>query len=144
MGIAHRIRLQVATRVFGTPHFRSQPEFLVLPSYAHGKGYYSFRACWRAVCADAELGRLRLHDLRHTVASQAVMSGENLPLVGKILGHKRHLTTAGYAHLADAHLVQAPDLLRVPAPAFALSQPIDCDQGYRASESVWKRAAPVL
>ena len=30
----------------------------------------------------------------------AVMSSENLPLVGKILGHKRHRTTAGYAHLA--------------------------------------------
>ena len=30
------------------------------------------------------------------------MSGENLPL----LGHRRHRTTAGYAHLADAHLVE--------------------------------------
>ena len=65
--------------------------------------------CWRAVCADAKLGRLRIHDLRHTVASQAVMSGENLPLVGKLLGHKRHRTTAGYAHLSDAHLVEAAE-----------------------------------
>ena len=59
------------------------------------------------VCADAGLGRLRLHDLRHTAASQAVMAGENLPLVGKLLGHWRHRTTAGYAHLSDAHLVEA-------------------------------------
>ena len=35
--------------------------------------------CWRTVCADAKLGRLRLHDLRHTAASHAVMSGETLP-----------------------------------------------------------------
>ena len=35
------------------------------------------------------------------------MAGENLPLVGKILGHKRHRTTAGYAHLSDTHLVEA-------------------------------------
>ena len=59
-----------------------------------------------AVCATAKLGSLRLHDLRHTAACQAVMAGENLPLVGKLLGLKRHRTTAGYAHLADGHLVE--------------------------------------
>ena len=63
----------------------------------------------KAACADAKLGRLRLHDLRHTAASQAVMAGENLPLVGKLLGHRRHPTTAGYAHLDDAHLVEAAE-----------------------------------
>ena len=52
---------------------------------------------------------LRLHDLRHTAASQAVMAGEGLPLVGRLLGHSRHRTTAGYAHLADAYLVEAAE-----------------------------------
>ena len=37
------------------------------------------------------------------------MSGENLPLAGKLLGHRRHRTTAGYAHLADGHLVEAAE-----------------------------------
>ena len=37
------------------------------------------------------------------------MSGENLPLVGKLLGHRRHRTTSGYAHLADAHLLEAAE-----------------------------------
>ena len=37
------------------------------------------------------------------------MAGENLPLVGKLLGHRRHRTTAGYAHLADEHLVKAAE-----------------------------------
>ena len=37
------------------------------------------------------------------------MSGENLPLVGKLLGHRRHETTAGYVHLADGHLVKATE-----------------------------------
>ena len=37
------------------------------------------------------------------------MSGENLPLVGKLLGHRRHETTASYAHLADGHLVEASE-----------------------------------
>lgn len=33
--------------------------------------------------------------------SQAIISGENLPLVGKLLGHRQHRITASYAHLAD-------------------------------------------
>ncbi len=37
------------------------------------------------------------------------MSGENLPQVGKLLGHRRHRTTAGYAHMADSHLVEAAE-----------------------------------
>ena len=37
------------------------------------------------------------------------MAGENLPLVGKLLGHRRHRTTAGYAHLADGHLVETAE-----------------------------------
>ena len=34
---------------------------------------------------------------------------QTLPLVGKMLGHRRHATTAGYAHLADGHLVAAAE-----------------------------------
>ena len=87
------------------------PHGFLFPSHAHGKRNLRLRACWRAVCADARLGSLRLHDLRHTAASQAVMSGENLPLVGKLLGHRRHRTTAGYAHVTDAHLVEAAEIV---------------------------------
>ena len=81
----------------------------LFPKNAGRRSPCNIVACWRTVCADAKLGRLRLHDLRHTAASHAVMSGENLPLVGKLLGHRRHRATAGYAHLADAHLVEAAE-----------------------------------
>ena len=37
------------------------------------------------------------------------MAGENLPQVGKLLGHRRHRTTAGYVHLADGHLGEAAE-----------------------------------
>ena len=86
-----------------------KPEAFLFPSFARGKGYYPLRGCWRTVCEEAKLGRLRLHDLRHTAASQAVMAGENLPLVGKLLGHRRHRTTAGYAHVADGHLAETAE-----------------------------------
>ena len=85
------------------------PDAFLFPRHAEGRGIWVLTNCWRTACADAKLGRLRLHDLRHTAASQAVMSGENLPLVGKLLGHRRHETTAGYAHLADDHLVEAAE-----------------------------------
>ena len=85
------------------------PDRFLFPDYANGRGYYPLRDCWRVLCEDTDLGSLRLHDLRHTMASHAVMSGENLPLVGKLLGHRRHRTTAGYAHLADGHLVEAAE-----------------------------------
>ena len=59
--------------------------------------------------ADAKLVRLRLDDLRHAMAGLTVISGENGLLVGKLLGHRRHTTTAGYVHLADGHLVEAAE-----------------------------------
>ena len=85
------------------------PNAFLFPRHAEGRGIWVLTNCWQSDCADAKLGRLRLHDLRHTAASQAVMVGENLPLVGKLLGHRRHRTTAGYAHTADAHLVEAAE-----------------------------------
>ena len=90
------------------PGPRDADAFL-FPRYAEARGQSSLVACWRAACEYARLGRLRLHDPRHTAASQAVMAGENLPLVGRIPGHRRHRTTAGYAHLADSHLVTAAE-----------------------------------
>ena len=82
---------------------------LLFPKNAGRRSPYNIVKCWHTVRASAKLGRLRLHDLRHTAASHAVMSGENLPLVSKLLGHRRHETTAGYAHLADAHLVETAE-----------------------------------
>ena len=92
------------------PGPRRKDAFL-FPKNAGRRSPFNIVACWHTVRADAKLGRLRLHDLRHTAASHAVMSGENLPLVGKLLGHRRHETTAGYAHLADAHLVETAEKL---------------------------------
>ena len=90
------------------PGPRPKDAFL-FPKNAGRRSPYNVVTCWRTVCDDARLGRIRLHDLRHTAASHAVMAGENLPLVGKLLGHKRHQTTASYSHLADAHLVEAAE-----------------------------------
>ena len=43
---------------------------------------------------------MRIHDLRHSFASNAVAQGMSLPMIGKLLGHTQVQTTARYAHLA--------------------------------------------
>ena len=85
------------------------PDAYLFPLHAEGRGVWILTNCYRTACADAKLSKLRLHDLRHTAASQAVMAGDNLPLVGRLLGHRRHRTTAGNTHLADSHLVEVAE-----------------------------------
>ncbi len=49
----------------------------------------------------------RIHDCRHTWASQGVMNGVGLTTVGRLLGHRQRETTAIYAHLDDGALRDA-------------------------------------
>lgn len=67
-----------------------------------------FREMWEKIRARADLpDTFRLHDLRHTFASQAIMSGETLAATGAMLGHSDPESTEKYAHLDGAHLVEA-------------------------------------
>jgi len=54
---------------------------------------------------------VRLHDLRHSAASDALMAGVPLAVVGKILGHRKPETTARYAHIADSVMSDAVDAM---------------------------------
>jgi integrase len=54
---------------------------------------------------------VRLHDLRHTFASHAVMGKENLQMIGRLLGHTSVKSTARYAHFDDAHLLEAAEII---------------------------------
>lgn len=64
-------------------------------------------ATWPKIRALAGLPKdIRLHDLRHTFASHAVMGGESLLVTGGLLGHRQTASTARYAHLFDDFLLQ--------------------------------------
>ncbi len=54
---------------------------------------------------------MRLHDLRHSFASVAIVGGLSLPIVGKLLGHTQADTTERYAHLADDPLRAAAEAI---------------------------------
>ena len=62
---------------------------------------------WCHLREQAQLHGLRIHDCRHTWASQGLINGVGLPTVGRLLGHRRRRTTAIYAHLDDAALHDA-------------------------------------
>lgn len=65
---------------------------------------------WRRVREEAGIvADARLHDLRHSHASHAVMNGESLHMAGRLLGHRRAATTNRYAHLDDATLREAAE-----------------------------------
>lgn len=82
---------------------------LVFPSSVGGTTPISIQKVWRHIRETADLGDLRLHDLRHNFASAAVSSGQSLYIVGKLLGHTQSQTTERYAHLAPDPVRQAAD-----------------------------------
>ncbi len=72
----------------------------VFPSLTGGDGpANSLGKNWGRVRAAAGLPNVRIHDLRHTLASFLVARGASLPVIGRVLGHTNAVTTQRYAHL---------------------------------------------
>ena len=72
---------------------------------------YWFRADARDMAGI--LAGSRLHDLRHSHASHAVMNGESLHVAGRLRGHRRAPTTNLYVHLDNAALSDAAERVAV-------------------------------
>ncbi len=99
--------LENQTRVDGNPY--------VFPSSRRkGQPIVDIKGPWQRIRARAGLdgdGAMRLHDLRHHHAAMAAAAGLSLPVIGRLLGHKRSSTTERYALLADDPARSASELV---------------------------------
>jgi len=76
---------------------------------ARGGRVQNLQRAWLSIRRRARLDDVRLHDLRHSLASDAAATGASLPVIGKMLGHKSVATTQRYAHLVDDVVREAID-----------------------------------
>ncbi len=74
--------------------------FVILGDGPNGH-YNDMQKPWRKIRTMAGIEDVRIHDLRHTYASVAVMNGIDPFLLKEIMGHKNLSTTLRYAHLSD-------------------------------------------
>jgi len=71
----------------------------VITGKIEGQHLSDMQKPWRRLRKRAGLDDLRIHDLRHSFASDALQLGQDLTMIGKLLGHTQVQTTARYAHL---------------------------------------------
>jgi len=64
---------------------------------------------WYRMRREIGIEDVRLHDLRHSYASQSVMAGIPLPVVSKLLGHSQCAMTLRYTHAADRDVEAAAE-----------------------------------
>jgi len=83
----------------------------VFPNPKTGLPLQHFHNTWDRIRTRAGLPDVRIHDLRHNFASLLINSGRSLYEVQKLLGHADISTTQRYAHLAQATLQEATELV---------------------------------
>ena len=86
-------------------------EEFVFPGTGSSGHLADIKRSWASVCAEAGIVNCRLNDLRHSFASLIVSNGGSLETIGGLLGHSQTQTTKRYAHLFDATLRDAAELV---------------------------------
>jgi integrase len=93
----------------------------VFPGNGDVRHIVNVKRAWKIICKNAGISGLRIHDLRHSFASQLASGGASLPLIGALLGHSNPATTHRYTHLFDDP--QRAAVERVGAVIAAAGQP---------------------
>ena len=79
----------------------------VIPGLKAGEHLIGLPHIWYRIREKAKLPDVRVHDLRHSLASSAIQAGLTLPFVGALLGHKELATTNRYVHLTKSDPLKA-------------------------------------
>ena len=106
---ARRVPLPPAARAILDALPRQEGNPYVITGTVPGQPISDLQKPWRRIRAEADLPDVRIHDLRHTYASNAVADGMPIQMVGKLLGHTQLQTTMRYAHLADDPVLKAAE-----------------------------------
>lgn len=91
------------------PRVKGNP--FVIVGNKTGQHFVNIQKPWDRIRTAAYCKDVRVHDLRHSFASNAVANGTSLHILGKLLGHKQPATTYRYAHLADSALKAANETI---------------------------------
>jgi integrase len=120
----HQVPLSApALRLLSDLRKRQRPRApFVFPSHGATGHRVELKKNWALITKAAGIEGLRIHDLRHSYASQLVSGGAPLPLIGALLGHSNPITTARYAHLFSDPLKAATE--RVGAVITAAGKPV--------------------
>lgn len=81
----------------------------VVPNPKTREPYVSVFHSWNTARKKAGLPEVRMHDLRHSMASNMVNSGRSIYEVAKVLGHTQLKTSQRYSHLSQETLLAAVD-----------------------------------
>jgi len=81
----------------------------VAPNPKTKQPYVSIFCSWNTARKEAGLPEVRMHDLRHSMASNMVNSGRSIYEVAKVLGHTQLKTSQRYSHLSNETLLAAVD-----------------------------------
>lgn len=113
---------------------QSNSEFVV-----EGKVYrttaYHFSTILGRACEQANVKRLRFHDLRHTFATQFVMNGGSMHGLAGILGHTSTTMTAKYAHFGEEHAKKAAQVVSFGMPEVGNVIPFGQDKRKNLNQS---------
>ncbi|MCA3262511.1 MAG: tyrosine-type recombinase/integrase [Telmatospirillum sp.] len=93
------ISREVAAIIDAQPRFNGNP--FVFVGHQAGKHFVGLAHVWERLRAKAGIPHVRLHDLRHSFATNATGAGDTLVKVARMLGHADIRTTKKYAHLPD-------------------------------------------
>lgn len=114
--LLNEIRLRQAGRQHAVGEY-------VFPGVGGSGHVVELKWAWRRICKAAGITGLRIHDLRHSYASQLASDGTSLPMIGALLGHSSPATTHRYSHLFDDPLRAATE--RVGAIITAAGKPAE-------------------